>query len=72
MVERAIWLRRIGDYVVVFVEAGGKWVEVIREHYDGPISHIVEPSGITACIAAVAIETSEKDLQASGGIVRAP
>jgi hypothetical protein len=40
-------------YAVVSVEAAsGQWVEVIRERADGCYSHIVEPSGIQASIAA--------------------
>jgi len=73
MAERAIWLKRENDNsLTVSVEDGGKWVEVIREHGDGPISHIVEPSGIKRLIKEAATEHSEKDLAASGGIVNAP
>lgn len=43
-----IFLRRLGDYVIVEAEVEGRWVEVIREHHDGAFSHIVEPSGIRA------------------------
>jgi hypothetical protein len=43
-----IWLRREGEYAVVLAELDGKWVEVIREHVEGPFSHIVEPDGIKA------------------------
>jgi hypothetical protein len=50
-----IWLRREGDYVVVLVEhkidGGSVWVEVIREHHEGPFSHIIEPSGIESRLA---------------------
>lgn len=42
----AIWLRREADHVVVLVEQGIRWVEVIREPIDGPFSHIAEASGI--------------------------
>ena len=50
---RAIHLYRQGDYTIVAVEARkGVWVEVIREPYDNAFSHIVEPSGIEARIAA--------------------
>lgn len=73
MAERAIWLKRENDNsLTVSVEAGGQWVEVIREHGDGPISHIVEPSGIQRRIKEAATEHAEKDLAASGGIVNAP
>ena len=61
MSERAIWLKRENDNALtVSVEVGGKWVEVIREHADGPISHIVEPSGI------------EKRIKESYGIATSP
>lgn len=50
---KAIWLRREGDHVVVLVEDSiGEWVEVIREHFDGNFSHIVEPRGIEECLHA--------------------
>jgi hypothetical protein len=42
----AVMLVRKGDYVAVEVEIDGRWVEVIRERYDGYFSHIVEPAGI--------------------------
>lgn len=51
-----IWLQREGDDAVVMVERDGRWIEVIREHVDGPFSHIVEPSGIRAC-ASIATPT---------------
>lgn len=35
-----------GADIVVRAEVDGRWVEVIRELNDGPISHIVEPGGI--------------------------
>ena len=70
--ERAIWLKREGTDTVVCVEAGGQWVEVIREPCDCPFSHIVEPSGITRRIKEAATDASEQDLRASGGIVNAP
>jgi hypothetical protein len=41
-----IHLVRLGDYVIVKAEIDGQWVEVIREHHDGPFSHIVEPLGM--------------------------
>lgn len=43
-----VWLKRLGDYNIVSVEIGGRWVDVIREHWDGSPSHIVEPAGIRA------------------------
>ena len=43
----AIWLKNIGDDVIVEAEIAGKWVEVIRERADGAYSHIVESGGIT-------------------------
>lgn len=52
----AIWLRREGGEsdvgrVVVLVEVGGKWHEVIREVEGCAFSHIVEPLGIKAKVA---------------------
>lgn len=41
-----IWLRREGDDAVVLVERDGRWLEIIREHIDGPFSHICEPNGV--------------------------
>lgn len=41
-----IWLRRVGDYVIVEVEFDGEWVEVIREQLDGNFSHCIYPIGI--------------------------
>lgn len=42
-----ICLRRIGDDVVVFGEDRyGCEVELIREHYEGPISHNISEHGI--------------------------
>ena len=72
MSERAIWLRREDSSVVVLVEAGGNWIEVIREPYDCPFSHIVEPSGIQRRIKEDAESVTESDLRLSGGIVDAP
>jgi len=63
MTERAIWLKRENDNsLTVSVESGGQWIEVIREHGDGPISHIVEPPGIERRLKDAATERSEKDL----------
>ncbi len=50
--ERAIWLRRDGDHFVVAIEVGKQWVDLIREYYDSPSSHIIEPAGIQECIDA--------------------
>lgn len=50
MSERAIWLRREGDRVVVSVEHKEMWIDVISESAGGPFSHIVEPAGIEKCI----------------------
>lgn len=70
--ERAIWLKRENDgAITVSIEAGGTWLQVIRET-DGPFSHIVEPSGIALAIREAANDASEKDLRESGGIVNAP
>lgn len=41
-----VWLRRVGDKVIVSVEIDGRWRDVIVEFYDGQFSHIVETSGI--------------------------
>lgn len=46
----AIHLTREGDSMLVLIEVGQLWIPVIREHFDGPISHIVEPAGIEADI----------------------
>ncbi len=55
-----IHLLREGDYAIVLVEARpGVWVEVIREHIDGPFSHIVEPLGIEAKFRAKGIDPME-------------
>ena len=48
--EYPIWLRRSGDYVIVAIEIEGEFRDIIQEHYDGPISHIVE------CPVKVALE----------------
>jgi len=48
----AVHLVRIGDHVIVNVEVGGQWVEIIREHHEGSFSHICEAGGIRARIAA--------------------
>lgn len=47
----AVHLVRIGDHVIVNVEVGGQWVEIIREHHEGSFSHICEAGGIQARIA---------------------
>jgi hypothetical protein len=41
-----VHLKRIGDHAVVSVEIDGKWVDIIKEHVNGPFSHFCEPSGI--------------------------
>lgn len=48
MLVSGIWVRRIGDYVELLAEnpESGEWVELAREYFDGPFSHIVEPEGI--------------------------
>lgn len=46
-----IWLRREGQYIVVLVERGKEWVEVMREHESGSFSHIIEPEGIRSRFA---------------------
>ena len=37
-----VWLKRDGDRVTVSVEVDGQWIEVIREFWDSPFSHIWE------------------------------
>ena len=49
-----IWLVREGDSVLVKIEVGGKWITIIREHYDGSFSHIVESNGIESAIKKAA------------------
>jgi hypothetical protein len=41
-----VWLRRVGDRVIVSVEIEGVWQDVISEHAEGAFSHIVEPGGM--------------------------
>lgn len=43
-----IWMRRIGDFVELLAEnpENHEWMEIAREHFDGPFSHIVEPNGV--------------------------
>ena len=41
-----VWLRKTGGRVIVAVEFGGKWIDVITEREEGQFSHIVEPGGI--------------------------
>lgn len=43
---KGIWLRREGDYAVVYVEKDGKSYEAIREHIDGPFSHHISERGL--------------------------
>jgi hypothetical protein len=42
----AVWLKRLGDRVLVEAEIGGRWVPLIEEHFDGAFSHIIETGGI--------------------------
>ena len=49
---RAVHLVRIGDDVIVKVESGGEWIEVIRECHDSLFSHIVEELGMEAARAS--------------------
>lgn len=42
----AIHLSTVGEHVIVAVEIGGNWIEVIRERKDNAYSHIVEAHGI--------------------------
>lgn len=41
-----IHLQGFKDRLVVSLEIGGEWVEVIKSGYDGIVSHIVEPAGV--------------------------
>jgi hypothetical protein len=42
-----IWLKRVGDDIVITGEdIYGHEVELIREHFDGPISHNISEHGI--------------------------
>lgn len=41
-----IHLVKSGAFTLVRAEIDGRWIEVIREHSDGPFSHIVEPGGM--------------------------
>lgn len=44
---KGIWLRREGDYAVVYVEKeDGKSYEAIREHYEGNFSHYITEHGL--------------------------
>jgi hypothetical protein len=43
---KGIWLRREGDYAVVYVEKDGVSYEAIREHVDGPFSHHISEHGL--------------------------
>ncbi len=66
MADRAIWLRREGippdAYFVVLIEVENEWIELIREYYDGPASHIIEPLGIQSRIdTAHGIEQGVKE-----------
>lgn len=41
-----VWLRKIDRELQVCVEVDGQWKRVLTDHCEGPISHIVETSGI--------------------------
>ncbi len=44
---KGIWLRREGDYAVVYIEkADGKSYEAIREHVEGSFSHHISEWGL--------------------------
>jgi hypothetical protein len=53
-----IWLVKSG-VVIVRAEINGNWVDLIKEHEEGPFSHIIEPSGIRKCAALVKPEEKE-------------
>lgn len=55
----AIHLVRLGNFAVVRMEVEGRWVELIREPYDAPFSHIVEPSGIEDLVQKLEAERAE-------------
>lgn len=56
----AIWLKRLGDKVVVEAEVEGRWVEIISEHHDGSYSHIAESGGImNAVLRSIPTPTEE-------------
>ena len=47
--KRPVWLRTEGTHVVVLVQEGDGWKEIIRETRDAEISHIWEdPTGSTS------------------------
>jgi len=44
-----VWLKNLGDEIIVSVEVDGAWVDVITEYVgrmEFAVSHIVEPLGI--------------------------
>jgi hypothetical protein len=43
-----VWLRRVGQDLLVLIEVEGEWRPVIRELADGKISHIVEEPGMAS------------------------
>lgn len=57
---KGIWLRREGDYAVVYVEkADGKSYEAIRERYDGNFSHHISEWGLAGFIKLDPLEAAE-------------
>jgi hypothetical protein len=58
--ERAIWLRREGDRVIVEVEDGERWVEVISECHDSFFSHIIEPVGVERLLGMARASSSDE------------
>jgi hypothetical protein len=54
-----IWLRRLGDEVVVSAETiGGHDVELIREQYDSAFSHNISEHGIASRFGAGVLNTA--------------
>lgn len=55
-----IWLRREGDYTIVYVEKeDGKRYEAIREHWDGAFSHHISASGLAGLHRLDHIQSSQ-------------
>ena len=50
---KGVWLRRLGDYLIVSVEAeDGRDIEIIRDFCDSNYSHSVSEYGLAAAISA--------------------
>ena len=46
---------------VVFIEAGGKWFEIVRERVDGAFDHIVNDSGIEKAICGDSWQSRDEE-----------